>query len=82
MGHPSLSMDTSKLPNLLNDEYYNKALEAHSVYSKKRISFWFKNAIEKNVNEWLSNVTPYTIEGNFESSMPNDINTMLIQQVN
>jgi hypothetical protein len=50
-------------------------------YTAKRISVWFQNALEKNFNEWLSKVTPFTIEGNFESSMPNDINTMLIQQV-
>lgn len=81
MGHPNLHLDTSKLPDLLDQAHFSKALNAHLDHTKNKIAFWFQNAMEKNFKEWLSNVTPYTIEGNFESSMPNDINTMLIQQV-
>jgi hypothetical protein len=81
MGNANLQLDTSKLPDLLDDAYYKRVLEGHMEYTAKRISVWFQNALEKNFNEWLSKVTPFTIEGNFESSMPNDINTMLIQQV-
>lgn len=81
MAHPSINYDLNKLPDLLEDVYYSKALDGHLDYTMQKISFWFQNAMEKNFNEWLSNVAPYTIEGFFESSMPNDINTMLIQQV-
>ena len=81
MGHPSLNLDTSKLPDLLDNNYYYKALNSHMEFTMKKISFWFQNAMEKNYTEWQSNIMPYTIEGCFESSMPNDINTMLVQQV-
>lgn len=82
MGHPNLNLDTSKLPDLLDDKYYHLALSKHIENTKNKISFWFQNALEKNYLEWQSNIMPYTIEGNYESSMPNDINSMLIQQVN
>lgn len=81
MGHPNLNLDTSKLPDLLDDNYYYKALSKHIEVTQGKIATWFHNALEKNYIEWQSNVMPYTIEGNYESSMPNDINTMLIQQV-
>lgn len=81
MAHPTVNYDVNKLPELLEETYYNKAVDGHLDYTMKKISFWFQNAMEKNYNEWISNVAPYTIEGYFESSMPNDINTMLIQQV-
>lgn len=81
MGHPNLNLDTSKLPDLLDDTYYYKALAKHIEVTQNKISFWFQNALDKNYIEWQSNTMPYTIEGNFESSMPNDINTMLIQQL-
>lgn len=81
MGHPNLNLDTTKLPDLLDDTYYYKALAKHIEITSNKISFWFKNALDKNYVEWQSNTMPYTIEGNFESSMPNDINTMLIQQL-
>lgn len=48
----------------------------------RKVTMWFQNALEKNFKEWLSDVQPMIIEGYSESSMPNDINTMLIQQVN
>jgi len=81
MGHPNLNLDTSKLPDLLDETYYFKALAKHIEVTQSKISMWFQNAIDKNYLEWQSNVLPYTIEGNYESSMPNDINTMLIQQL-
>lgn len=63
MGHPSLHLDTSKLPDLLDEEHYFKALEAHIEYTQKKISLWFQNILDKNFNEWLSNVAPVEIEG-------------------
>lgn len=81
MGHPNLNLDTSKLPDLLDEKYYYKALGKHIEVTQGKIASWFHNAMEKNYIEWQSNVMPYTIEGNYESSMPNDINTMLIQQL-
>ena len=81
MGYPSLQIDVTKLPDLLEDAYFVRALDEHIDYTRKRISLWFQNAMDKNVKDWIASTTPYTIEGNFESSMPNDINTMLIQQV-
>lgn len=81
MGHPNLNLDTTKLPDLLDGRYYMMALDKHIEVTQNKISFWFQNAIDKNYVEWQSNTMPYTIEGNFESSMPNDINTMLIQQL-
>lgn len=81
MGHPNLNLDTSKLPDLLDDVYYHKALVKHIEVTSNKIQFWFSNALDKNYVEWQSNTMPYTIEGNYESSMPNDINTMLIQQL-
>ena len=82
MGHPNLQYDTSKLGDLLNEQYYEKVLSQHIEYTSKKMSSWFQNAVEKNYNEWLENVPPNLIDGNLESSMPNDINSMLIQQVN
>ena len=81
MGHPSLNLDVIKLPDLLDDVYYNRVLEGHMESTAKKISFWFQNALQKNYDEWLKNVQPYEIEGYFESSLPNDINTMLSQQL-
>ena len=81
MGHPNLKYDTSKLKNVLDDDYFMRALNAHIAFQSKKISTWFQNALEKNFEEWQSSVTPHLIEGNFESSMPNDINTMLVQQL-
>jgi hypothetical protein len=81
MGHPSLQLDTSKLPDILDEASYKKALDAYLEYTKTKVAFWFQNALEKNFNEWLKDVKPFTIEGFYESSMPNDINTMLIPQV-
>ena len=81
MGHPSLGLDVSKLSPVLDDKYYQMALAEHMIYTEKRISVWFKNAMDKNIKEWHNNTQPHSIDGTFESSMPNDINTMLIQQV-
>jgi hypothetical protein len=81
MGHPSLNVDVSELPDLLDEFYYGKVLEGHIDVTSKKILFWFQNAMDKNYNEWLSKVEPYVIDGNYESSLPNDINTMLSQQV-
>lgn len=81
MGHPELNLDTSKLPNLLDESYYQKALNKHIEGSQHKINTWFQNTIDKNYVEWQSNTKPYAIEGNYESNLPNDINTMLIQQV-
>ena len=81
MGHPELNLDTSKLPDLLDDSYYHKALGKHIEGTSHKISTWFQNTIDKNYLEWQSNTKPYTIEGNYESNLPNDINTMLIQQL-
>jgi hypothetical protein len=81
MGHPNLNVDVSQLPDLLDDHYYKLVLDGHMDVTAKKISFWFQNAMEKNYNEWLKNVQPYMIEDYFESSLPNDINTMLSQQL-
>lgn len=81
LGHPSLQLDTTKLPDILDEGMYRKALDGYLNYTMEKVAFWFQNALEKNFKEWLSNVEPFIIEEYFESSMPNDINTMLIQQV-
>ncbi len=81
MGHPNLNVDVSLLPDLLDDHYYKLVLDSHMDVTAKKISFWFQNAMEKNYADWLKNAEPYTIEDYFESNLPNDINTMLSQQV-
>jgi hypothetical protein len=81
MGHPNLGIDISKIPDLLDNSYYTKVLEEHIIYTQSKIREWFQNAIDKNFVEWQSNVMPDTIEGNYESKMSNDLNTMLVQQV-
>jgi hypothetical protein len=57
-------------------------VECTTPYTIGWFDFSFiNNFFEKfrNNNNFLCTLN--TIEGNFESSMPNDINTMLIQQV-
>lgn len=81
LGHPNLQLDTSKLPDILDEAMYTKALDGYLNYTMEKVTFWFQNALEKNYKEWLSNVEPYVIDDYFESKLPNDINTMLIQQV-
>lgn len=60
---------------------YQKALNGYLKDAMEKVSFWFQNALEKNYKDWLGNVEPFLIEDYYESSMPNDINTMLIQQL-
>lgn len=81
LGHPSLQIDTSKLPDILDESMYEKALNGYLKDSMEKVSFWFQNALDKNYKDWLANVEPFLIEDFYESSLPNDINTMLIQQV-
>lgn len=82
LGHPNLQLDTSKLPDILDERMYKRALDGYLDFTMRKVTVWFQNALEKNFKEWLSDVQPMIIEGYSESSMPNDINTMLIQQVN
>ena len=81
MGHPNLNIDVSRLPDILDNEYYMMALNSHIEFTKTKISFWFENAMRKNYLEWTNSVAPITIEGYYESSMPNDIYSMLVQQL-
>lgn len=60
---------------------YQKTLNGFLNYEMEKVSFLFQNALEKNFKDWLSNIEPFLIEDYYESSMPNDINTMLIQQL-
>ena len=81
MGYPPLEIDVSKLPPLLEDSYFERALFEHTEFSKKRITSWFQNTLEKNVTDWTECIEPTLIEGNFESSLTNDLNTMIVQQI-
>jgi hypothetical protein len=81
MGHSSLEIDTSRLPDILDDESYQKALDGFLDFANKLINKLFNNALEKNFNEWQANVPPIQIEGYFESIMPNDIGAILNQKV-
>lgn len=81
LGNPALQLDMSKIPDILDDAMYKKVLDGHLDYTMSNMVLWFKNALEKNFKEWLTNAKPKIIEGYQESSMPDDINTMLISQV-
>lgn len=82
MGHPSLKVDTTKIKDLLDEKYYSIVLNKHIEYTQQRMPIWLQNALDKNTGEW-SIVFRFVedFEGHYESSMPNDINSMLIQQV-
>lgn len=81
LGSPILQLNIKNVPPLLDHRYFMRILEHHIDYTKNLVSMWFSNAMEKNVKEWLVCTSPFTIEGNFESSLPNDINSMLFQQL-
>jgi exocyst complex component 3 len=81
MGSPMLNYDTSKLPDLLDDTYYSSVLNSHIDYTKRTTSLWLNRAMETNYNDWINNKKPLNIDGQFESNLPNDLNTMLIQQL-
>ena len=81
MGDPRLGINVDELEPLLDDKYYRRVLNSYLEVADKEISFLFQNAMEKNYRDWHQNVTPYSIEGFSESTLPNDINTMLIQKV-
>ena len=81
MGSPSLHVDMSKLPDLLDENYYMKTVNGHLDFTIKRTTFMFQNVLDKNYIEWQSNVQPQLYDGNYESSLPNDLNSMLTQQV-
>lgn len=82
MGNPKLNLDVTKLPDLLDAKYYQRALSAHIDSAGGKMAFWFQNAMDKNFNEWHStNFQPMVFNECYESNMPNDINTMLIQQL-
>ncbi len=82
MGNVKLNLDVTKLPELLDTRYYQKALSAHIECVGRKMAMWFNNAMDKNFNEWhSSNYQPIVFNECYESNMPNDINTMLIQQL-
>lgn len=56
-------------------------MSSHIEVAASKMAYWFQNAMEKNFNEWHSNYQPMVLGECYESNMPNDINTMLIQQL-
>lgn len=82
MGSTRLALNVSKLPELLDDNYYKRALDAHIEYTTGKMTSWFQKAMDKNFEEWLSTTyQPLVFNDCYESNMPNDINTMLIQRL-
>jgi hypothetical protein len=84
MGHPSLKLDTTKVKDLLDEKHYNEVLTKHIEYTQQRMPVWLQNALDKNATEWeviLDRKPHEDFEGYYESIMPNDINSMLNQQV-
>lgn len=83
MGHTSLKIDTSKLKDLLDDTHYTICLNKHIQFIEQRIPVWMNNALDKNAGEWTSLDKPPSVDfdGNYESKMPNDIISMITQEV-
>jgi hypothetical protein len=81
MGSPKLNYDVTKLPELLDEVRFKKAVNGFLNYMNNQMNGWLTNTIDKNFGEWLAGKKTIEIEGYYESNLPNDINTMLIQQV-
>lgn len=84
MGNPSLKLDRSKIKDLLDEKHYNLVLEKHIEYTQGRMPTYLQNALNKCTDEWVNvdNHKPSTdLEGHYQSNLPGDINTILIQQV-
>lgn len=81
LGNPKFNIDLNKLPNILDDGHYKLALDRYLEYTNSNIKVWFQNTLAKNYNEWLTNKEPLLIDGCYESNIPNDLYSMLFQQV-
>ena len=82
MGSPNLRIDTTKLEPLFSDTTYEYLIEKHIEYDRQRVSLWLQNVLEKNSAEWFTKTVPIpNSEGHYESNMPNDINSIIMQQV-
>ncbi len=79
MGSPKLKLNVSMLPELLDGTYYQKALNSYVENASNTMTKWFQNAMDKHFNEWISEDPKMFDE--YESNMPIDINSMLIQQL-
>jgi hypothetical protein len=84
MGYPSLKLDPATVRDLLDEKHYNQVLTKYIEYKQQIMPVWLQNALDKNAMEWtviLDHKPRQDFEGYYESSMPNDINSMLNQQV-
>lgn len=81
VGNPKLKYDVNKLPDLLDDVHFRKALDGHLEYDQRRFNKLFAKTIDKNFGEWITNIEPIEIEGCYESNLPNDINPILVENV-
>ena len=84
MGHPSLKIDTSKLKDLLDDKRFLVISDKYIEYINGRIPVWLQNVLEKNSTEWttLTDKMPTRdLDGYYESKMPNDIISIVTQEV-
>ena len=79
MGSPKLKINVSILPELLDETYYQRALNCYVENASNTMTKWFQNAMEKNFKEWVSEDPNMFDE--YESNLPIDVNTMLIQQL-
>ncbi|RNA29859.1 exocyst complex component 3 [Brachionus plicatilis] len=81
LGSPRFDIDLNKLPNILDDDHYKFSLDRYLEYTNSNIKMWFQNTLSKNYNEWLTNKEPLLIDGCYESNIPNDLYSMLFQQL-
>lgn len=81
LGHPRLHIDTTRIPDILDETMYANALESFLSYKIGIVASWFSNALAKSYSEWMSGVKPLLIDEYFESTLPNDLNAIMIQQV-
>ncbi|CAF0747598.1 unnamed protein product [Brachionus calyciflorus] len=79
-GNPKLNFDVNKLPDLLDESYYQKVVNNYSQYNISTINVWLQNTLDKSFKEWMANSKPIEIESCYESNLPNDIHTISAQQ--
>jgi hypothetical protein len=80
MQNPKIRVDPNKIKNLLDDEHYRYILDCHIKYRRERLSFFFQNALDKNVGEWTQ-MPSSNNDGHYQMALSNDVNTIVNQEV-
>ena len=79
MGNPRLNLELSKVPELLEEKYYEIALNSHLEWLATRLSYLFQNIIVKDFVQLDSK--PIIYNSFYKSNMSNDLMEVLKQQL-